>query len=209
MFHRYTLFSVIAAVLTLITPEYMSASANNGCQDFDRPVNESQEIPAEEIEAQVLAGCDPPCLSGLNDWCQQGGARRGSPGSGGSSVTTNVSKARMDCPPTRKSDSTCYEVSPKCSGKPGGQSVQGALSDCQKGTGTPTVGVSGVTVPQFPGFGNLEDFLKCLLNLILGGGGGGSASGGFDFSGGQACVSGSASICGFGVSGEVCTRGGR
>lgn len=177
------------------------------CADFGVPVNLSYEVDAAAIEAQVLAGCDPHCRPGPNDWCQQGGTRRGSPGSGGSSVTTNVSKARMDCPPTRKIDSTCEEVYPECNGKPGGASVQGAQSVCQKGTGTPTVGLQGIAIPAFPGFGlDLDDFIECLIDLILGGDWGDAVEGGFDFSGGDACISGSVGICGFGISGEVCTK---
>jgi len=214
----------------MLAPAYAAPPANGGggapgtqksgqvvpveCPVPPVPVNRSTEMPPEFFDNQVLASCDPYCPDGDNDYCQQGGTRRGSPGSSGASITTNVSKARMDCPATKKMDSTCEVEYPDCTGKPGGLSAQGATSVCQKGEGDPTEGVQGILEGIFPGFG--DGFIDCLTDFIGGlnfntiGGfigsfvNGVTVAGNVDVGRDGLCGGGSVGFCGFTVGGEIC-----
>jgi hypothetical protein len=162
----------------------------------------------------ILAGCDPPCAKGSkNNWCAQEGTRRGFAGAGAGFV--NVSKARMDCPPTKKKEDTCDLTYPKCTGKPGGRSDQGSVSVCDetdKGSGT--AGLSDFPIAGFPGFG--AGFGACLANFLSSVNGGDvtgafannvTVTGGVTPSGGgDACTGGSIGFCGFSLGGKVCTK---
>lgn len=206
---RFLIFTVACLVML-----GFGSAAQAQCPDFGVPLNLSYEVDAAEIEEQILAGCDPHIAEGDNDWSAQGGTRRGSPGSSGASLITNVSKARMDCPPTRKEDSTCETEYPECTGRPGGLSVGGADSVCEKGAGTPTVGLLGILDGLFPGF--LDGFIECLWKFLSGmdfssfGGFIGSfvnnvtVSANADFSRDGLCVGGSVGFCGMSVGGEIC-----
>lgn len=206
---RFLIFTVACLVML-----GFGSAAQAQCPDFGVPLNLSYEVDAAEIEEQILAGCDPHIAEGDNDWSAQGGTRRGSPGSSGASLITNVSKARMDCPPTRKEDSTCETEYPECTGRPGGLSVGGADSVCEKGAGTPTVGLLGILDGLFPGF--LDGFIECLWKFLSGmdfssfGGFIGSfvnnvtVSANADFSQDGLCVGGSVGFCGMSVGGEIC-----
>lgn len=201
---------LLTAILLLLD----SNAAWAQCADFGIPLNRSYEVNAAHIEQQILAGCDPHCRPGDNDWCMQAGRRRGSPGSGGASVITNVSKARMDCPPTKKQDDTCQTEFPDCYGKPGGRSDGGAESVCDKGRGSATDGLRGIQTGVFPGFP--LDFLDCLFKFLSGldfSSSGGFISsftnnvtvqGGIGYSEKGICAGGSIGFCGFSVGGEIC-----
>lgn len=197
-----TAASLILAVST--------AYAQPHCPNPSVPVNRSTELPGNFFDDQVLAGCDPYCPDGENDYCQQGGTRRGSPGSSGASITSDVSKPRWDCPPTMKLDTTCGQEYPDCTGRPGGRSDGGAESVCDHGTGSPTMGLNGILDGIFPGFG--AGFGACLMKLI--GGLNISSVGGFigsfinNVNGGVhrqgTCIGGSVAVCGFSLAGESC-----
>ncbi len=210
---KQTVRFLVSLVACLVVMGFGSAAMAQ-CPDFGVPLNLSYEVDAADIEEQILAGCDPHIEEGDNDWSAQGGTRRGSPGSSGASLITNVSKARMDCPPTRKADSTCEIDYPECTGRPGGLSVGGAESVCEKGAGTPTVGLLGILDSLFTGL--LDGFFECFVNFLnsmdfsgIGGFIGSfvnnvtvSANAGVSQDG--ICAGGSIGFCGLSVGGEIC-----
>ncbi len=148
-------------------------TASAQCPDPGVRVNQSTQVNREFYDNQVLAGCDPYCPDGEMDYCQNGGTRRGSPGSSGASVTTDVSKARMDCPPTQKMDTTCAVTYPACTGDPGGRSAGGSLSVCNKGLGLGTFNLWALLRGLFPGFydgdedgDGFEAFNACVTRMM-------------------------------------------
>lgn len=210
---RKTTGYILAGFMVLLLLTAPPARAQD-CPDPDVPVNRSTELAPEFFDNQVLEGCDPYCPDGEMDYCQQGGTRRGSPGSSGASVVSDVSRPRFDCPPTKKLDDTCEQEYPDCTGRPGGRTGGGADSVCEKGAGLPTYGLAGILAGIFPGFptGFMDCIAKLLGGLSFDGVGGfiGSfinnvtISGGADVGRDGLCLGGSVGVCGFSLAGEIC-----
>lgn len=207
-------FLLLAAVLAAL-----SAPAFAQCPEPTVPVNRSTEIDPAFYDDQVLAGCDPYCPDGNMDYCQHGGTRRGSPGSGGAAITTDVSKSRMDCPPTKKMDTTCAFEYPACNGEPGGRLNGGALSVCNKGIGLDSIfDLPEFVLDIFDIFPDFSDaFMACLGNMIFGIAMGNDVNiqGSFTTNvtlsntnplptSNPPCAGASVGFCGFNLNGEVC-----